>query len=213
MRLLLFGPPGVGKGTQAALLKEKYNIPHISTGDILRQAVAEKTPLGLEAKQYMDKGDLVPDTVMIGLIREVLTSCQCDNGFILDGFPRTVAQAEALDAVFTELSMGLDAVIYFQVDEDEIIKRLSARRMCRSCRQIFNITVDGLSESNRCPKCDGELYQRDDDKPEIVKQRLEVYRTSTLPVYNYYKRSGILLEVNGSGNVEEVRERIFETLG
>ncbi len=212
MRLLLFGPPGVGKGTQATLLKEKYNIPHISTGDILRQAVSEGTDLGLQAKEYMDKGELVPDDVMIGLVREVLNSNKCEKGFILDGFPRTVAQAEALDSVFSQLSISLDAVIYFQVEEVEIVSRLSKRWVCRSCKNIFNTLVDSLDQSGTCPKCGGELYQRDDDKPEIVKQRLEVYNQSTMPVRNYYMRTGKLIEVNGTGDVNDVYRRILETI-
>jgi adenylate kinase len=212
MRLLLFGPPGVGKGTQATLLKKQFNIPHISTGDILRQSVAEKTKLGLRAKQHMDKGELVPDDVMIGLVRDVMTSCDCERGFILDGFPRTVPQAEALDAVFNEINMKLDAVVYFQVDEDVIISRLSERWTCRSCNSIFNSTIDSLEKDGMCPKCGGELYQRDDDKPEIVKQRLEIYNRSTMPVRDYYEKTGKLIEVNGTGDVQEVNRRIISIL-
>jgi adenylate kinase len=212
MRLLLFGPPGVGKGTQARLLKKQFNIPHISTGDILRQSVAENTKLGLRAKQHMDKGELVPDDVMIGLVRDVMTSCDCERGFILDGFPRTVPQAEALDAVFNEINMKLDAVVYFQVDEDVIISRLSERWTCRSCNSIFNSTIDSLEKDGMCPKCGGELYQRDDDKPEIVKQRLEIYNRSTMPVRDYYEKTGKLIEVNGTGDVQEVNRRIISIL-
>ncbi len=213
MRLLLFGPPGVGKGTQATLLKEKYNIPHISTGDILRQAVSEGTKLGLRAKQHMDKGELVPDDVMIGLVRDVLNSCNCENGFILDGFPRTVAQAEALDTVFRELQIELNAVVYFRVDEDEIISRLSQRWTCRSCKSIFNTALDAIDHNGSCPKCGDELYQRDDDRPEIVKQRLDVYKQTTMPVLNYYSKTGKLIEINGTGDVHEVYERILATMG
>jgi adenylate kinase len=212
MRLLLFGPPGVGKGTQATLLKKQFNIPHISTGDILRQSVAEKTKLGLRAKQHMDKGELVPDDVMIGLVRDVMTSCDCERGFILDGFPRTVRQAEALDAVFNDINMKLDAVVYFQVDEDVIISRLSERWTCRSCNSIFNSMIDSLNKDGRCPKCGGELYQRDDDKPEIVKQRLGIYNRSTMPVRDYYEKKGKLIEVNGAGDVQEVNRRILSIL-
>lgn len=212
MRLLLFGPPGVGKGTQATLLKNKYNIPHISTGDILRQAISEGTELGRRAKQYMDKGELVPDDVMIGMVRDVLNSGNCENGFILDGFPRTVAQAEALDAVFEELHTQLDAVIYFQVDENEIISRLSQRWTCRSCKRIFNEADDSIHRNAACPKCGGELYQRDDDKPEIVKQRLDIYNQSTMPVRNYYEKSGKLIEISGIGEIGEVYNRILAAI-
>lgn len=209
MRLLLFGPPGVGKGTQALLLKEKYNIPHISTGDILRQAVSDGTELGLRAKQHMDKGELVPDDVMIGLVRDVLQSHECELGFILDGFPRTVAQAEALDTVFNELNIELDAVIYFHVDEDEIISRLSQRWTCKTCKRIYNTAINSINNDSTCPNCGNKLYQRDDDKPEIVKQRLEVFNKTTMPVLDYYKDSGKLLEINGNGNVQDVFSRIL----
>ncbi len=212
MRLLLFGPPGVGKGTQATLIKNKYNIPHISTGDILRQAISEGTELGVRARQFMDKGELVPDDVMIGLVRNVLSSCNCENGFILDGFPRTVAQAEALDAVFEELNLQLDAVIYFQVDENEIISRLSQRWTCRVCKRIFNEAVDSIDRNAACPECGGDLYQRDDDKPEIVKQRLDVYNQSTMPVRNHYEKTGELIEINGVGDIREVYDRILVTI-
>ncbi len=212
MRLLLFGPPGVGKGTQATLLKNKYNIPHISTGDILRQAISEGTELGIRAKQFMDRGELVPDDVMIGLVRDVLSSCNCEKGFILDGFPRTVAQAEALDAVFEELNMQLDAVIYFQVEEDEIISRLSQRWTCRSCKHIYNEAVDSIDSNASCPECGGDLYQRDDDKPEIIKQRLDVYNQSTTPVRNHYENSGKLLVIDGIGGIQEVNDRILAAI-
>ncbi len=212
MRLIIFGPPGVGKGTQADLLRKRYSIPHISTGDILRKAVDEGTGLGKRAREYMDLGRLVPDDVMIGLIRDVLGRCECEQGFVLDGFPRTVAQAEALDIVFRELNLGVNAVISIEIDEDEIITRLSQRWMCNLCNQIFNQTADGIDPEAPCPRCSGTLYQRDDDKPEIVRHRLKVYNDSTQPVRGYYEKAGLLKHVDGRGDVYTVLERIIREL-
>jgi adenylate kinase len=209
MRLLLFGPPGAGKGTQAARLKDTYSIPHISTGDILRQAVAEKTDLGLEAKNHMDKGELVPDKVMIDLMRNVLGSCDCSDGFILDGFPRTLAQAKALQIVFNELGIEIDAVLYIHVDEEVIVDRLSQRLTCKSCKRIFNRN-DGTVNDTVCPACGGELYQRTDDSPEIVRQRLAVYEQSTAPVRQFYEQTGKLRKIDGNGDVDQINDNILE---
>jgi adenylate kinase len=213
MRLIIFGPPGVGKGTQAQILSQKLNIPHISTGDMLREAVKNQTELGLKAKSFMDKGELVPDDVMIGIIKEVLSSERCKNGFILDGFPRTIAQAEALDKIFEELNIKLDYVISLEVDDDEIIKRLTNRRVCKNCGAVFNLLIDKIPEDNKCPRCGGELYQRSDDNPEVIKNRLKVYRESTQILLEYYAKRGILKSINGVGEISEITEKIYKNIG
>ena len=212
MRIILFGPPGVGKGTQAKLLSSKLNIPHISTGDILREAIANRTELGLKAKTVMDAGQLVSDDIMIGIIRDVLRSERTKNGFILDGFPRTLPQAEALTAVLAELSLKLDKVVNMSIDEGEIVRRLSKRLTCKVCGKIYNLEVDKLADSTRCPSCCGELLQRDDDKPKTVLKRLQVYDQSTAPVKQYYQRLGLLYDVRGSGGIEAVYKAILALL-
>lgn len=212
MRLILFGPPGVGKGTQAKLLASKFHVAHISTGDMLREAVAAGTELGRKARAIMDAGHLVPDDVMIGIIRDVLTSDKCRSGFILDGFPRTVPQAKALTELLTELRLSLDAVINMRVDDEEVVRRLGARLTCRSCGRIFNLTVDRLKEGQPCPNCGGVLAQRDDDKPETVRKRLRVYAESTAPVKDYYEAKGVLKNVDGSGSIDSVHRAILATL-
>lgn len=212
MRFILFGPPGVGKGTQAKLLSATFHVPHISTGDMLREAVAAQTELGKKAKVVMDAGQLVSDDVMIGIVREVLASPRCAKGFILDGFPRTVPQAEALAAALAELHIGLSCVIDMEIDEAEVVRRLGSRLTCRSCGRIYNVAIDRLPDRGVCPNCGGVLFQRDDDKPETVKQRLRVYRDATAPVRNFYKRSGLLKHVNGMGSVEEVNAAILAAL-
>lgn len=213
MRLILFGPPGVGKGTQAQILSQKLNIPHISTGDMLREAVKNQTELGLKAKSYMDRGELVPDDVMIGIIKEVLSSEKCKNGFILDGFPRTLPQAKALDEIFEELKIKLDYVISLEVNDEEIIKRLTNRRVCRNCGAVYNLLIDKIPEDNKCPRCGGELYQRSDDNPDIIKNRLKVYRESTQIVLDYYAKKGILKSINGIGEINTIAQKIFESIG
>jgi adenylate kinase len=212
MRLIFFGPPGVGKGTQAKLLSAQLNVPQISTGDMLREAVSEGTPLGIQAKEVMAAGKLVPDVVMIGIIREVLRSPRCANGWILDGFPRTVPQAEALKTLLNELHTRLDRVINFLVDEDEIIRRLGGRVSCTSCESILNVGVDDRGVTVICPKCGGELVHRDDDNLEIIKNRLRVYHQSTEPVHEYYHKLGMLSDVPGSGSVKVIQLRILQIL-
>lgn len=212
MRVIFFGPPGVGKGTQAKLLSTRLGIPQIATGDMLREAVGAGTPLGLQAKEIMSAGKLVPDDVMIGIIRDVLQSPKCSLGFILDGFPRTLPQAEALTALLEGLRIRLDRVINFVVDEEEIIRRLSRRVSCSQCGSILNIGVNDPGGNRVCPKCGGVLVQRDDDKPETVKKRLLVYRQSTEPVRAYYERLGILSDVQGFGSVKSVQLKILQLL-
>lgn len=209
MRLILFGPPGVGKGTQAKLLSTKLGIAHISTGDVLREAVAQGTELGRKAKAIMNAGQLVPDDVMIGIIRDVLRSDKTKSGFILDGFPRTVPQAEALTSLINELGIGINRVVNMDIDQEEIVRRLSKRVTCRSCGTIFNLAIDTLIDPSRCPKCGAELYQRDDDKPETIRKRLGVYEQSTAPVKQYYEKLGLLANVESTGSVEDVNRNIL----
>ena len=213
MNLILFGPPGVGKGTQAKLLVDKYSLEHISTGEILREALKNGTELGLKAKSYMDKGELVPDDVMIGLIREVLKSDKCKKGFILDGFPRTIPQAEALTKLFEELNIKDFKVLNMEVDESLIIKRLSMRRVCKACGAIFNLLSDKI-ENNNCPKCGAinSLYQRDDDKEETIKNRFVVYNQNTAQVKDYYNKKGMLVNVDSIGSINEVFENIIAAI-
>lgn len=198
MNIVLLGAPGAGKGTQAAKLVEEFKLPHISTGDMLRAAVKAGTPLGQKAKSYMDAGDLVPDDVIIGLVTERLQDADTENGFILDGFPRTSAQAVALDAELSKLERPLDAALLIDVDPEVIVRRLTSRRMCKDCGYI------GTVADVTCPKCGGEMYQRDDDRPETVQSRLDVYESQTAPLVDYYRGHGILKTVDGNRPVDEV---------
>ncbi len=213
MRIVLLGAPGAGKGTQAKKLVEKYGIPQISTGDILRKAVADGTPLGKEAKSYMDKGELVPDSVVIGLVKESLTGDDCKKGFILDGFPRNTAQAEVLDKVLDETNIPLQVALCVDVDMDILMKRLTGRRTCRQCGQMYNIYFSSPQKEGVCDKCGGELYQRDDDKEETIRRRLEVYEAQTAPLIEYYKNKGILKTVEGTGDIDEIFANICSILG
>lgn len=213
MRLLLFGPPGVGKGTQAKLLAVEYGIPHISTGDMLRAAVAEGTELGKQAKAIMDSGRLVPDGIMIGIVREVLGSPATARGFILDGFPRTIAQAEALTEMFDQLGFRDVRVVVLEVSDDEIVKRLSSRYVCTNDGKIFNALIDKLTLSTPCPQCGGKLIQRDDDKESTIRERLRVYHSQTAPVIRYYGERGVTIAVDGGKPVEEVNRQIRDLLG
>lgn len=199
MNIVLLGAPGAGKGTQAQKMIETYSIPQISTGDILRAAVANKTELGLEAKRYMDAGDLVPDAVVIGLVKDRLAEPDTEKGFILDGFPRTTAQAVALDEELANLGKALDAAIAIEVDFDVIVDRLTSRRTCRACGRITSVT-----EGDTCVVCGGELYQRDDDNETTVRNRLDVYERSTAPLIDYYAGQGILHHVDGDRGVDDV---------
>jgi adenylate kinase len=209
MKIILFGPPGVGKGTQAKLLVEEFHTAHISTGDLLREAVKNKTALGLKAKSFMDAGNLVPDDVVIGLIEEVLKSEEARENFILDGFPRTLPQASALDALFEKIGVKLDSVISLEVDNEAIIDRLSLRRLCRGCGRIY--TVGRISADEKvCAQCGGEIYQRDDDKPEPVRRRLEVYQQQTKPLVEYYRKSNRLVPIDGMDEIGYVHKLILD---
>lgn len=212
MRIILFGPPGVGKGTQAKLLAEEFSIAHISTGDLLRAAVKNKTPLGLKAREFMDAGNLVPDEVMIGLIEEVLSSRKAAKGFILDGFPRTVAQAKALDKLFERMNIRLDRVISLRVEHEEVIRRLSQRRMCRQCGRIYNLQQLENGSASTCEDCGGELYQREDDKPETSRHRLEVYLKETKPLKNFYRQSGRFTQIDGMKDIPVVHKNLLDIL-
>jgi adenylate kinase len=213
MHLILFGPPGAGKGTQAKILSEKFNIPHISTGDMLREAVANQTELGKKAKAIMEAGQLVPDDIMIGIVRETLKSNKCKNGFILDGFPRTVEQAKALDELFQEMNINDVVILDFNLDEEEIIKRVTNRRQCRNCGSLFNLLYDKID--NVCPVCGsiGTIYQRDDDKEEVIRKRISVYKQATLPVKNYYKsQNACFISIDGYGEIDQITNTILEKL-
>jgi adenylate kinase len=212
MRIILFGSPGVGKGTQAKILSENKNIPHISTGDILRNIVKEKTELGVKAAEIMNKGELVPDDIMISIIREVLKSDASKNGFILDGFPRTVVQAKALDALFDELNIKDAILVHITADEDEIIKRLNGRRECKVCLAILSLTE--IENLEHCPKCNAKnsFHLREDDKEDVIRRRLKVYETNTMPVLDYYLSKGRAITIDGFGTVEEVNENLINKL-
>lgn len=211
IRLLLLGPPGVGKGTQAKLLAAEFGIPHISTGDLLRAAVTAGTELGKKAQAIMNAGHLVPDDIMIGIVREVLGSQKVSKGFILDGFPRTLAQAKALGTIFDELGIGDYKVINFEINDDQIIRRLTGRLMCPNEGKIFNSETDGVTKDTPCPACGARLTQREDDKEEAVRKRLQVYHSTTAPVIGYYNGRGVMVDVDGAGTIDAVRRKI-ETL-
>lgn len=213
MRLVLLGAPGAGKGTQAKKLIEKYGIPQISTGDILRKAVADGTPLGKEAKSYMNKGELVPDSVVIGLVKERLAQDDCKKGYILDGFPRNTSQAETLDKVLEGMKASLDVALSVDVDKDDLMKRLTGRRTCKSCQQMYNIHFTPPKTNGKCDKCGGELFQRDDDKEATIKNRLDVYDKATAPLIDYYKKKGILKSVMGVGSIDDIFNKICAMLG
>ena len=212
MRLILFGSPGVGKGTQAKLLSEKLQIPHISTGDILRQSVKDQTESGKKAEEIMNRGELVPDDVMIDIIKERLNKPDSQNGFILDGFPRTEIQAEALDGLMRELKINHVSIINLTTDEEEIIKRLNRRRACRKCARIF--TLEEINGLDKCPNCGEEnsFYLRDDDKEDVIRNRLEVFKTTTIPVLNYYQNRRDIISIDGFGTIDEINESILKAL-
>ena len=212
MNLVLFGPPGAGKGTQAKFIVACFNIPQISTGDMLRVAVKEQTPLGLVAKQIMESGGLVPDEVVLGIVRERIILSDCDNGFVLDGFPRTIPQADALVSILSGLNKKIDHVISLDLDRSEIVQRLSGRRTCSSCGKGYHIINDPPKSKGRCDSCHAELMQREDDREETVLKRLAVYDQQTAPLKAYYEHVGLLRHIDGSGTIQDIQLQIKEVL-
>lgn len=212
MNLILLGPPGAGKGTQAKMLMEKYSIPQISTGDILRGAVKAGTEMGKKAKEYMDAGGLVPDEVVIGIINDRLKEDDCADGYMLDGFPRTVPQAEALDNVLADMGSKIDHVISIEVADDELVKRLTGRRTCSKCGAGFHVMFDPPKEEGKCDKCGGALIQRDDDNVETVTNRLKVYKESTQPLIDFYQNKGLIRGIDGVGGIKDIFGRITTIL-
>lgn len=212
MRVVFMGPPGAGKGTQAARIAERHSMPHIATGDIFRQAIKEGTPLGREVKKYLDAGALVPDDVTTAVVAERLSREDCAGGFVLDGFPRTLAQAEALDATLAEMGISLDVAISLVVRDEEIMRRLGGRRVCTRCGATYHIDAKPPRVEGVCDLCGAELRQRHDDREETIRERLEVYRKQTAPVLEYYRTRGKLAEVDGEQSLDEVTESIEAVL-
>ena len=210
LRLVLFGPPGAGKGTQSKLLTERFQLAHVSSGDLFRQNLQKGTPVGLRAKEFMAQGILVPDEVTIDIILTKVMSINTEDGFILDGFPRNTRQALELEGALTTRSRGLDCVVHIDVSEPELVRRLGGRYICRSCQAPYTVEID--AEFQVCERCGGELYQREDDRPEAVEKRIVVYREETLPLLNFYGDRGILVEIPGGDTVEEVNRRIVAAL-
>jgi adenylate kinase len=210
--IILVGPPGAGKGTQAILLRDKMDLNYISTGDLFRFNLNNSTTLGKKAQQYMSTGELVPDSITINMLAEELNSLGIDKGFILDGFPRTLPQAESLDAFMENLSIELDTVLFFDVPNDELVLRLSSRYTCRECQAPNMLNSSKTSEVPTCSQCNGELYQREDDTPSAIERRLEVYDQETKPIINFYETKGILHTIDSLGKVEEVFSKVMEVV-
>jgi len=213
MNIIFLGPPGAGKGTQAKILVEKYEIPQISTGDMLREHVKNGTELGLKAKEYMEKGQLVPDEIILGMVKERLSQPDAQKGFILDGFPRTVAQAEALDKMLDEMGKKIEYVLALMVPDEELVTRLTGRRTCKKCGMMYHIKFKPPKEEGKCDACGGELYQRPDDNEETVRNRLKVYHETTAPLIDYYRKKGVLYEIDGAKTIEEITQQIINILG
>ena len=213
MYIILLGAPGAGKGTQAAIAAQKLKLVHIATGDLFRQAVEQGTELGMEAKSYMEKGILGPDELTIRMVQERISVPDCESGVVFDGFPRTLTQAEALDGTLAKQNKAVDKVVYIMVSEEELMKRLGGRWICRNCQTPYHATNLPPKIWGKCDLCGGELYQRPDDTPEVIKQRLQVYFEQTAPLIDYYNHAGKLLEVNGEGDADEVGKRIVTALG
>ena len=212
MKLILLGPPGAGKGTQAKLLTEKFSIPQISTGDILRAAVKDGTPMGQKARAFMNSGGLVPDEVVVGIVRDRLQEEDCNNGFILDGFPRTVAQADALQTSLQEMGKDLDRVISLEVDTEALVERLTGRRTCKECGRGYHVKFDSSRVAGICDTCGGTLFQRDDDQEETIRKRLQVYADQTSPLIRYYREAGVLMELDGMQSIPLVQEKLLSLL-
>ena len=208
MKIVLLGPPGAGKGTQASKIVERYGVAHISTGDIFRKNLKEGTPLRLKAKEYMDKGQLVPDDVTVAMVKDRIGEADCRDGYMLDGFPRTIVQAEALEQIGEKLDCALDIT----VDYTKLTERISGRRLCRSCQESYHVKFNPPKKEGVCDKCGGELYQRDDDRAETVAARLVEYKEKTLPLTDFYSGKGILKQVDGDGTIEETTEKIYAIL-
>lgn len=208
MRIILLGPPGAGKGTHAGTLAELKNVPHVASGDLFRKHQQEQSELGILAASFMSKGELVPDEVTIRMIKQRLEEPDCTDGIILDGFPRTVAQANALDELLTSLETGLDLVLYIAVSEDELVKRLGGRITCRNCQTPYNLVSSPPKNENVCDQCDGELYQRPDDTSDAVRQRIQVFAKQTEPLVEYYATKGILVEIDGEQDITEVKQSL-----
>lgn len=212
MRAILMGPPGAGKGTQAEYLIQHFNIPHISTGDMFRAAIKDQTPLGIKAKSYLDSGALVPDKVTIGIVAERLAQADCSNGFLLDGFPRTAAQADALAKILSDLNIGLDGVVNIELNDEILLERLTGRRVCKSCTATYHTVFNPSQDPEKCDKCQGELYQRSDDTLETAQNRLKVYNEQTEPLISYYSEQGLLKRIQGDQDIEKVFHDILDVL-
>jgi adenylate kinase len=213
MNIILLGPPGAGKGTQAKILVKQFGIPQISTGDILREAVKELTPMGVKARQFMDAGSLVPDDVVVGIVEERLAKTDCIDGFILDGFPRTVAQADALKANLCQLGRSIDHVISVDVPHDELLQRMTGRRTCKGCGRGYHVAYDPPKVDSVCDECGNQLYQREDDAEATINKRLQVYEKQTAPLIAYYNVEGLLRVMSGVGSIEQIQERVLHALG
>lgn len=212
MIIILFGPPGAGKGTQAAKISNKYGIPHIATGDIFREAISRGSEIGKKAEECLKRGDLVPDEIVNSIVRERISMEDCEEGFILDGYPRTIGQAQALDEMLSEMNKKVDVVINIEVSDDNIIRRLSYRRICKICGAVYHLITNPPRMDEICDKCGGPLYQREDDREDVIRNRLKVYRERTKPLISYYESKGILYNVNGNLSIEEVWRQIEEAI-
>ena len=212
MRLIFIGPPGVGKGTQATLIKDHFDILHLSTGDILREEIAQQSTVGIKAKSFMDRGYLVPDNILLEMMEKRLQQPHSENGYILDGFPRTIPQAEGLDDILERTNQVLDAVVSIELDTDTIVKRLSGRRSCKQCDSIINLLFNPPKTEGRCDICSGELVQRSDDKDEVVLNRLTVYNEQTAPLLDYYTNKGLIITIDGQGDIAVIKNNILEVL-